>query len=332
MPTGIGLEADAWCDVVAFQQALQQGNLAAAVDLYRDDFLAGFGLRDSLPFDDWQLQQQESLRRELAQALAQLAQTTTGETAVAHARRWRQMDPLREEAHRVLMRLLAENGRYADALLQYRECVRILDEELGVPPLPETTDLYHAIQNDRVTSRQNDQVKETLLFTPSPRQPQVAHPFTPSSPLIGRESELAQMQQFYQQVGPDGRLLIIEGEPGIGKTRLAETLVEWAAASGAAALSARCYEGETNLTYAPIIQALQEGLTAEAGDRIDGLPAYHIAGAARLLPQLAEGRILPALPTLSAPGEQVRFYDSITHLLTALLRGPVPGIFWLDDQ
>ncbi len=328
----IGLEADAvWCDVMAFRQALQQGDLAAAVTLYRDDFLAGFTLRDSIPFDDWQLQEQESLRRELAQALAQLAQTTTGETAVTYARRWCRLDPLREDAHRRLMQLLAVNGRYTDALMQYRECVRILDEELGVSPLPETTDLYHAVQNDRVTNRQDDQVKETLSLTPSPRQPVVAHPLTLSSPLIGREAELAQMQQLYRQVGPDGRLLIIEGEPGIGKTRLAEALVEWAVASGAAVLSARCYEGETNLTYAPIIQALQEGLTAEAGDRIDALPVHHIAGAARLLPQLAEGRILPALPTLSAPGEQVRFYDSITHLLTALLSGPVPGIFWLDD-
>ena len=73
---------------------MQQGDLETAVTLYRDDFLAGFSLRDSIPFDDWQLQQQESLRRELAQALAQLAQTTTGETAVTYARRWCQMDPL----------------------------------------------------------------------------------------------------------------------------------------------------------------------------------------------------------------------------------------------
>ena len=83
----IGLEADAiWCDVTAFRQALQQDDLVTAVTLYRDDFLAGFSLRDSIPFDDWQLQEQESLRRELAQALAKLTQTTTGETAVSAAR------------------------------------------------------------------------------------------------------------------------------------------------------------------------------------------------------------------------------------------------------
>jgi DNA-binding SARP family transcriptional activator/predicted ATPase len=331
----IGLEPDvAWCDVVVFHQFVDQGELTAAVSLYRDDFLTGFSLRDSISFDDWQQLQQENLRRELAQALAKLSQTTAGETAVAYARRWCLLDPLLEEAHRRLMQLYAANGRHADALRQYRECVRILDEELGVSPLPETTDLYHAIQNNRVTRDQNEGVNGWAMqasrgervksVTRSP-----AHPFTPS--LIGRDDELYQMQQFYRQAGADGRLLIIEGEPGIGKTRLAEALVEWAAASGAAVLSARCYEGETNLAYAPIIQALQDGLVAGVRDRVDALPVQHVAGAARLLPQLAEGRTLPALPTLGAPGEQVRFYDGVTHLLAALLAGPVPGILWLDD-
>ena len=330
----IGLETDAvWCDVTAFQEAVRQSNLAGAAELFRDNFLAGFSLRDSIPFDDWQLQQQESLRRELTQVLAELAQTSSGETAVTYARRWCQIDSLREDAHRTLMRLLAENGRSADALMQYRDCVRILDEELGVPPLPETTALYQAIQNDRVTTSQNEGGRgwkgervQAPPLTPSP-----LHPLTLSSPLIGRETELHHMQQLYQQVGPDGRLLIIEGEPGIGKTRLAETLTEWAKANGAMTLTARCYEGETNLAYAPLIQALQSGLTPETTNRLEALPNHHLAEAARLLPQLAEGRSLPPRTSLSGPGEQVRFYEGIIHTLLALLTGPTPGILWLDD-
>ncbi len=321
----IGLETDAiWCDVTAFQHALQQGELETAVDLYRDDFLSGFSLRDSIPFDDWQLQEQENLRRDLTRALAQLAQTARDETAVTYARRWCQMDPLREEAHCVLMRLLAENGHANAALLQYRECVRILEEELGVAPLPETTELYHAIQNDRLT--QNEKVTGESSVTLSP-----PHLVTLSSPLIGRDDDLHQMQQLYQQVGPDGRLLIIEGEPGIGKTRLAETLTTWAAANGAVTLNARCYQGETNLAYAPLIQALQAGLTPEAAHRLKSLHDNHLAEAARLLPAITGGRTLPALAALSGPGEQVRFYEGVIHALMALLHGPAPGILWLDD-
>ena len=329
----IGLETDAaWCDVTAFQQALQQQNLAEAVALYRDDFLAGFSLRDSIPFDDWQVQQQERLRRQLTQALAQLAQTTTGETAVTYARRWCQLDPLREEAHRVLMRLLAENGRANAALMQYRECVRILDEELGVAPLPQTTDLYHAIQNERVTKSdkvtrwQGDRVTGVSAVTLSS-----PHPFTLSSPLIGRNDELRRMQEVYRQIGADGRLLIITGEPGIGKTRLAEALLQWAAANGAVTLAARGYEGETNLAFAPLIQALQDGLTPAAASRLQAVQTIHLAEAARLLPALAAGRDLPAQSALSSPGEQVRFYEGVIRTLSALLDGPAPGILWLDD-
>jgi DNA-binding SARP family transcriptional activator/predicted ATPase len=316
----IALQDDAvWCDVFAFRQAVAAGSLTAAVDLYRDDFMAGFSLRDSIPFDDWQLQQQESLRREFSRALARLAQTGAGETAVAYARRWCRVDPLREEAHRTLMRLLAENGRANDALMQYRDCVRILDEELGVPPLPETTALYQAIQNDRVML-----VEEAPETRPAP-----GPSFTPA--LVGRDVALQKMEQLYQQAGPDGRLLIIEGEPGIGKTRLAETLVASAAAAGAATLVARCYEGETNLAYAPLLQALQAGLTPAALARLEALPEHHLTEAARLLPALTAGRRLPPPAGLSGPGAQVRFYEGVIQLLLTLLDGPVPGILWLDD-
>ena len=128
--------------------------LAEAAALYRDDFLAGFTLRDSAEFDDWQFSQGESLRAELAEALAKL---TTGYSvqgdfadALASARRWLALDPLREEAHRQLMRLYAWADQRNAALHQYRECVRILEQELGVAPLAETTELYEAIRGNRL--------------------------------------------------------------------------------------------------------------------------------------------------------------------------------------
>ena len=324
----IGLEPGAaWCDVVAFWQSIKQGDLAAAVALYRGDFMAGFSLRDSLPFDDWQLQQAEDLRRDLANALDQLVQQAIlrrdFEAGLEYGRRWLQIDPLREEAHTRLMRLYAWAGQRSAALRQYRDCLRVLDEELGVPPLPETTALYHDIQDDKVT-RQPGAPPRSLA--PSPPRPLALSP-----PLIGRTAELAQMQQLYRQVGPDGRFLIIEGEPGIGKTRLAAALLDAAAAHGAPILAARGYAGETNLAYAPLIQALQEGLARVDAAWLDALPSHHLAEAARLLPELASGRALPSPVDLDAPGAQVRFYAGVAHLLTALLNGDAPGILWLDD-
>src|SRR5215210_5226722 len=126
--------------------------LSEAVALYRDDFLAGFALRDSAAFDDWQFFQSEELRRELAGALERLSfgrgARQEWEQAITHARRWMALDPLHEPAHRWLMQLYAWAGQRSAALRQYRECVRVLEGELGVSPLEETTRIYEAIKEN----------------------------------------------------------------------------------------------------------------------------------------------------------------------------------------
>lgn len=119
--------AGLWVDVAEFHARLAAGrthghppaevcpaclaSLAEAAALYRGDFLAGFTLRDSAEFDDWQFAQAEALRGELAEVLERLAagQIAAGDfaAALASARRWLALDPLREEAHRQVMRLYA---------------------------------------------------------------------------------------------------------------------------------------------------------------------------------------------------------------------------------
>ena len=111
--------------------------------------MAGFSLRDSPAFDDWQFFQAESLRRELAGVLGRLSHVFSVqgdfEAGITHARRWLALDPLHEPAHRQLMLLYAWAGQRAAALRQYREAVRVFDQELSVAPLGETTALYEAI-------------------------------------------------------------------------------------------------------------------------------------------------------------------------------------------
>ncbi|NIU61937.1 MAG: tetratricopeptide repeat protein, partial [Pseudomonas stutzeri] len=86
--------------------------LEEAVALYRDDFMAGFTLRDSGPFDEWQLFQTEGLRDELAGALERLVRCHSAqgeyEPAIGYARRWLALDPLHEPTHRHLMQLYAQ--------------------------------------------------------------------------------------------------------------------------------------------------------------------------------------------------------------------------------
>ena len=144
----VSLAADAVeVDVHVFRELLSRGHLEDAVRRYTGELMEGFSVRDSAEFEEWLAHQAEALRRELAGALERLAQDETDPArAIAHAERWLALDPMHEPAHRTLIRLHGRVGDRAAAMRQYRECVRVLDRELGVAPLAETTALAHAIE------------------------------------------------------------------------------------------------------------------------------------------------------------------------------------------
>ena len=184
--------------------------------MYRADFLAGFTLADAVEFDAWQTFQTESLRLELAAALEKLAQGLAGrrqwEAALGHARRWLALDPLHEPAHRLLIQLHAWAGERGAAVRQYQECVKVLQEELGIEPEPETTALFEAIRGGAAG--------EAFPVLSLSHSPVPAHTLPPDpTPFIGREAELVQVSSHLAD--PDCRLLTVLGPGGIGKTRLA---------------------------------------------------------------------------------------------------------------
>ena len=316
--------------------------LTEAAQLYRDDFMAGFGLRDSIAFDDWQFFQSEGLRRELAGVLERLARGRGAlgewEAAVAHARRWLAMDTLHEPAHRLLMELYAWSDQRAAALRQYRECVRVLGQELGVAPLEETTLLYRAIQeNDlppRPTLSEHRSPARQQKVTPKGIHPETSRevPRSSENPLVGRDQEWAALLGSYRSVAEGGHVVVIEGEAGIGKTRLAEEFVADVRVAGATAVVARCYAGEKNLAYGPFVEGLSSALAREDTGRLEGLPAASVQEAARLLPDLADlSPDSPPAPPLDTPGARSRFFGEVVRVLLAVLDGPPPGVLFLDD-
>ncbi|MDP8945954.1 MAG: hypothetical protein M3N03_08500, partial [Actinomycetota bacterium] len=231
----VDLDDTIWVDVARFHDLLaeckEHGHpesevcpdcllpLTEAVALYRNDFMAGFGLRDSVAFDDWQFFQSESLRRELAGALERLARGRGAlgewEAAIAHARRWLAMDILHEPAHKLLMALYAWSDQRASALRQYRECVRVLDQELGVAPLEETTLLYRAIQENDLPPRPalSEHLPHARREAEASTGPLVETsrnvPRSPDNPLVGRDSEWEALLGSYRSIGKGGHVVVI---------------------------------------------------------------------------------------------------------------------------
>jgi DNA-binding SARP family transcriptional activator len=309
------------------------GLLDEAIALDRGEFMAGFALRSSADFDDWQASQAETYRRELTGALERLARGRIAggswEAAIAAARRWLELDGLHEPAQRLLISALAAAGESAAALRQYRECVRILDHELGVAPLAETTALAETIRDGRfkafVRPREAGPTARARAELPMPEAARRVSAF------VGRAEELAALVAGYHAVGPDGRLLVIEGEAGIGKTRLAAALADRVREDGGTVVMAEAYGGETGIAFAPIVELIRSGMSNPgAAARLKAVGGDSLGEAARLMPLLPgspDSRRAPA----GEPFGRARLFEALADVLVALADGPSAGIVILDD-
>ncbi len=147
-----------WLDVEAFEAGVGAASgrtgteeLEKAVGLYRDDFLAGFYVRDAPAFEEWALAERARLRMLALQAVHMVAihYSCLGEggrpVAIGYTTRLLALEPWREEAHRQLMLLLAAGGQRSAALAQYATCRRLLAEELGVEPSAEIRETYELL-------------------------------------------------------------------------------------------------------------------------------------------------------------------------------------------
>ena len=186
-------------DLLTFDQLRADGELAAAAALLTGEPLAGIHVEQSEGLTAWMMTVRETYAQKGIMLLARLAQTTVelGQ-AILYAQRLLQLDPMREASYRLLMRLLARDGRRHEALALYERCQTMLAAEFSLPPEPAT---------DRLAKR---------LRANGPAQPVL--PRSPT-PFVGREVELARLSELLD--GGEARLVTILGAGGMGKTRLA---------------------------------------------------------------------------------------------------------------
>ncbi len=304
-------------------------DLAGAADLARGPFMAGFTLRDSPEFDDWRAARAASVERTVGRVLDGLitALDASGDLvgAIAAAGRRIDLDPLDESAHLRRMELLAAAGDRAGAVRQYRACVAVLERELGVEPLPETTARYEAIRDGQVVG--SERPSEALPARAVAPPIELEH-----LPFVGREEALREAESLRRSIGRDGRALVITGEPGIGKSRLAQAIGDHARSAGASVLMTSAYAAERRIAYGPIVGALELARAdSEQAGRIDALGAGVTAELARIVPSLAPPGSRRSAETADASTVQTRLLAAIADALTAALAGPTAGVLVVDD-
>lgn len=239
------LPSDLWVDVWEFERLAASDDPDAqreAVSLYRNDLLPEI-------YEDWILPLRVHLRELFLQTLARLSDRA--EQAQDYARAFEYFhrfvfdDPLNEGAQRGLMRVYARTGRHAAALRQYNQLVETLTDELGAEPAPETRALAESIRAERGA--------------------QVAAP----KPFVGRRPERARLLELAERAQEGhGGFVLLEGEAGIGKTRLLEMAEEAAAWRGMTVNWGRARELTGITPYSPLDQVLR---AACAGPRVEQL-------------------------------------------------------------
>lgn len=124
--------------------------LSEAIALYRGEFLAGLYLDGCPEFETWLVREREFWRRQMTESLEKLigyyALRHHDQQAKVYVRRWLELEPWQEEAHRLLMVLLARNGNRSAALAQYDQCRQILAAELSIEPSRELAALAAQIR------------------------------------------------------------------------------------------------------------------------------------------------------------------------------------------
>jgi len=208
-------------DVVEFQtrrtEFLYGGaakGLDTAIALYRGEFLEGVTPTAGTALESWQVAQCEELRAEYTQLLRKHIDVSLERTAwdrgIESARRLLEQEPWQEEIHRQLIAMLARSGQRHAAISQYMTCRRLLREEMGLEPSPDTVALFRRIRGAAIPPPHN-----------------LPHAM---DPLVGREALVRRLGAFLAD--PACQLVTVTGPAGSGKSRLALEVARSFTASG----------------------------------------------------------------------------------------------------
>ncbi len=289
-----------WCDAAA---------------LIEGDFCEGFTVPKASEFEDWLATERLSWRRRSVEILARSAEELTSQgrldAAVVAAERALKLEPASDLAVRTAMRSLALAGDRTGALAQYEKYVSRVREMLGTSPDEATAALAERVRGERAW-----------------RLPaRVMHPEEPESrraPLVGREAELARLLNSWTACREASRasVIVLEGDPGVGKTRLADELLGRARLDGAITAVVRAVEGDLGEAWSCLVALARGGLGTAPG--LAGAPPGALAA---FVARIAEwGDRFPDVRRVEA--------DSLVRALSEILRAigeEQPLVLAVDD-
>ncbi len=281
---------------------------AAATELYGGELLPNC-------YDGWLLPERERLHQQFIGALAQLGDWQETErdypAAIRTTRRLLRHDPLYEAAYRRLMQLHLLNGEPAEAQRVYHLCTTLLQQELDVDPSSATQEIY-----GRVLAKADQSSNAPLK---SSRQLSLL-------PLVGRQTEWQQLVNAWKAASGGPRSVIITGETGIGKSRLAEELRLWAKRQSFTTARGRAYESCKKLAYAPVVDWLRSEDLRPVWQTLEPVWLTEIA---RLLPELlAQHPDLPQPQPLTENWQRYRLFEGLSR---AVLQTDSPVLLVLND-
>lgn len=293
-------------------------NLARAAEFCDGEFLPNC-------YDAWIDGERERVRRAHDRALERLADACERDgdypEAVRAAERLVSRDPLREANHARLIRLHGAAGDRAAALRAYERCAKVLDSELGVEPGPAASRARDAVMSTGPVGSTGHEPAIESLASVSAQPASTREPV----PLIGRQRQRAFIDDWVEQTQQQERarareVLLLLGEPGIGKTRLLDELAAELRNAGGRVIRGRGFEGEMVRPYGAWVDALRS------------IPREWLAGSENL------GALIPEIRDASGtPSDRSRLFDAVVGWLARLTTagGPVAvlidDIQWLDE-
>lgn len=324
----VELTSPVGCDVLDFRRLVEQApREAVAFEIPR--FLAGFSVRHAPRFEEWVADTRALLLQAYTAALGRLAREAMGQwrwrEAVELAERWLATDPLSDEGARLAVEARYLSGDRGAALARFAEYRAVLRRETGCEPSRNLVNLARRVEADTGQVSTRPISDEWYARAPS---------FEAS--LIGREAAWSTLTRNWKAAAKgQNRIVLVEGEPGAGKSRLAEEFLRWVVAGGGTALRGRGFEARTGIPYAPMVEVLRGALTAPG---ISGTAPEWLTEVARLLPELRTQ--FPGLPEATLPADPAdawRLNEGVAQLLTSIaaerpLLVSIDDLHWFDED